>query len=127
MKLNEELNEIMEERFCKDTVIALATISQGIPYVRNVNVYYENGAFYCITHACSHKMKHIEKDPMVAIAGEWFTAHGKGINLGYFGNGDNQEIADKLEVVFREWIDNGHNYFVHSVSGRSIAFLWNSI
>lgn len=31
MKLNEELNKIKEERFCKDTVIALATIHQGIP------------------------------------------------------------------------------------------------
>ena len=40
MKLNEELNEIMKERFSKDTVIALATISQGIPHVRNVNAYY---------------------------------------------------------------------------------------
>ena len=57
MKLNEELNKIMKERFCKDTVIAIATINQGIPYVRNVNAYYENGAFYCITHACSNKMK----------------------------------------------------------------------
>ena len=56
-------------------------------------------------------MKHIEEEPMVAIAREWFTAHGKGINLGYFGNRENQEIADKLKVVFREWIDNGHNDF----------------
>ena len=45
MKLNEELNEIMKDRFSKDTVIALATISQGIPHVRNVNAYYENEAF----------------------------------------------------------------------------------
>ncbi len=51
MKLNEELNKIMEERFCKDTVISLVTTSQGIPYVRNVNAYYENGAFYSIAHA----------------------------------------------------------------------------
>lgn len=111
MKLNEEINEIMKERFCKDTVIALATINQGIPYVRNVNAYYENGAFYCITHACSHKMKHIEMEPMVAIAGEWFTAHGKAVNLGYFGKEANHEIADKLRLVFGEWIDNGHNDF----------------
>lgn len=111
MKLNEELSKIMNERFCKDTVIALATINQGIPYVRNVNAYYENGAFYCITHACSNKMKHIEKNPIVAIAGEWFTAHGKGVNLGYFGKEENREMADKLRIVFGEWIDNGHNDF----------------
>lgn len=40
MKLNEELNEIMKDRFSKDTVIALATISQRIPHVRNVNAYF---------------------------------------------------------------------------------------
>ena len=37
MKLNAELNEIMAERFSKDTVIALATVKNGIPWVRNVN------------------------------------------------------------------------------------------
>ena len=57
MKLNEELNEIMKERFSKDTVIALATISQGIPHVLNVNAYYENGAFYIITHALSNTIR----------------------------------------------------------------------
>lgn len=111
MKLNEELKEIMKERFGKDSVIALATINQGIPYVRNVNAYYEKGRFYIITHACSNKMKHIEKESMVAIAGEWFTAHGEGINLGYFGKEGNREIADKLRIVFAKWINNGHNDF----------------
>ena len=111
MKLNEELNEIMKERFSKDTVIALATISQGIPHVRNVNAYYENGAFYIITHALSNKMQHIKADPVVAIAGEWFTAHGKGISLGYFGKIENGMIAEKLKKVFAEWINNGHTDF----------------
>ncbi len=39
----------MMERFGKDTVIALATIEKEVPYVRYVNAYYENGAFYIIT------------------------------------------------------------------------------
>lgn len=56
-------------------------------------------------------MKHIEKEPIVAIAGEWFTAHGKGVNLGYFGKEANHEIADKLRIAFGKWIDNGHNDF----------------
>lgn len=47
----------------------------------------------------------------VAIAGEWFTAHGKGVNLGYFGKEGNYRIAEKLRHVFSEWIDNGHNDF----------------
>lgn len=45
-KLSQEAEKIMIERFGKDTVIALATIENGVPYVRNVNAYYENGAFY---------------------------------------------------------------------------------
>ena len=110
-KLSSEAEKIMVERFGKDTIIALATTENGIPYVRNVNAYYENGAFYVITYALSNKMKHIESNPTVAIAGDWFTAHGKGINLGYFGKKENEAIAKKLRTAFAEWIDNGHNNF----------------
>lgn len=110
-KLNEKIKQIMNERFGKDSVIALATVKNGVPYVRNVNAYYENGAFYVITHGLSDKMKQIANSPVVAVAGEWFTAHGKGESLGYFGNPENAEIAGKLKEVFAEWIDNGHNDF----------------
>lgn len=110
-KWNQEVEKIMLERFGKDTIIALATIEKGVPHVRYVNAYYENGAFYIITYALSNKMKHIERNPVIAIAGEWFTAHGKGINLGYFGKKENDAIAEKLKRVFAEWIDNGHNDF----------------
>ena len=47
----------------KDTVLALATVENGVPHVRNVNAYYENGAFYIITYALSGKMRHIESNP----------------------------------------------------------------
>lgn len=110
-QLSQEVKKVMMERFGKDTVIALATVENSIPYVRNVNAYYENGAFYIITHALSNKMKHMENNPIVAIAGEWFSAHGKGINLGYWGKTENQLIAKKLKKIFAEWIDNGHNNF----------------
>ncbi len=110
-RINQEAETIMIERFGKDTVIALATAENGVPYVRYVNAYYENGAFYIITHALSSKMKHIERNPAVAIAGEWFTAHGKGINLGYFGKVENRIISEKLKTAFAEWIGNGHNDF----------------
>ena len=111
VKLSEEANEIMAARFGKDTVISLATANNRIPYVRNVNAYYENGVFYIITHMLSNKMKQIEKNPTVGIAGEWFTAHGKAINLGYFGRKENHVIAGKLKEAFAEWVDNGHNNF----------------
>lgn len=110
-KLNPESEKIMKERFGKDSVIALATMEDEIPYVRYVNAYYEEGTFYIITYGLSNKMKQIEKNPDVAIAGDWFTAHGKGVNLGYFGKQENVEIAEKLRTAFAEWIDNGHNNF----------------
>ena len=110
-EFSREAQRIMTERFGKDTVIALATTENETPYVRYVNAYYENGAFYILTHALSNKMKHIKDNPVVAIAGEWFTAHGEGVSLGYFGKEDNCAIAERLKKAFAEWIDNGHNDF----------------
>lgn len=110
-RFHEEAERIMAERFGKDTVIALATEENGIPHVRYVNAYYENGAFYSITYALSNKMKQLACNPVAAIAGEWFTGHGKAINLGYFGKPENQRIVQTLRKVFSEWIDNGHNNF----------------
>lgn len=103
--------QILTERFGKNNVIALATVENGIPWVRNVNAYYEDGSFYVITHGLSAKMRQIANSPVVSVAGEWFTAHGTGENLGYFGNPENEEIAGKLKKVFAEWINNGHNDF----------------
>ena len=109
--MSPEAEKIMKERFGKDTVIALATVKNDMPYVRYVNAYYENGAFYIITYALSNKIRHLENNPVIAIAGEWFTAHGRGVNLGYFGKKENELIAGKLKEAFAEWIDNGHNNF----------------
>ena len=110
-KINPEAEKILIERFGKDSIIALATIENGVPYVRNVNAYYEDGAFYIITYARSNKIKQIKNNPIVAIAGDWFTGHGKGINLGYFGKKQNEMIAEKLKNAFFEWINNGHTNF----------------
>lgn len=111
IKMSSDAEKIMNERFGRDTVIALATVEHETPYVRNVNAYYENGSFYAITYALSNKMKQMEKNANVAIAGDWFTAHGKGENLGYFGSEENRVIAEKLRSVFAGWIGNGDNDF----------------
>lgn len=105
----QKAEQIMAERFGKDTVIALATAEGGIPFVRYINAYYEDGAFYLITHARSNKMRQIRDNPAVAIAGEWFTGHGTGRSLGYFGKEENSAIAQKLKKAFAAWIDNGYS------------------
>ena len=66
---------------------------------------------YVLTYGLSNKMQQIKANPAVAIAGDWFTAHGNGVNLGYFGKEENKEIASKMRTIFSSWIDNGHNNF----------------
>ena len=41
--LCKEAEQIMIEHFGRDTIIALATTENEMPYVRYVNAYYENG------------------------------------------------------------------------------------
>lgn len=107
-KLSREAEKILDERFGKDSLISLATVENGVPYVRTVNAYYEGKAFYIVTHALSNKVRHIGQDPTVALCGDWFTAHGTGASLGWFGAPGNGEIAAKLRRAFAGWLDNGH-------------------
>ena len=99
---------IMNDRFNKDSLIALATVDSNTPHVRAVNSYYEDGCFYTITYALSNKMKQIAVDPTVAICGDWFTGHGIGENLGWIQDEKNNDIASKLRAAFAAWYDNGH-------------------
>ena len=107
-KLTKETMEIMDDRFGCDNLLSVATVEEGIPSVRIVNGYYEDRAFYVITYARSNKMRQIEKTPMVAVCGEWFTAHGIGENIGHVKAEENEDIMSKLRVVFDEWYGNGH-------------------
>ena len=108
MKNNEITNAIIQERFGKDSLIALATVDGDIPAVRTVNSVYIDGAFYVVTYALSGKMKQIAKNPTVAICGDWFTAHGVGENLGHVLLEENQIIMEKLRTAFSAWYNNGH-------------------
>lgn len=107
-KLTEETAALLAERFGKDSLVALATTENGAPRVRVVNAYYEDGAFYVLTHALSGKMRQLAQDPRASIAGEWFTANGEGRSLGFVGRPGNQAIAARLRQAFAGWLGNGH-------------------
>jgi len=109
-----ETEAIMSERFGHDSIISLATSANNIPSVRSVDAFYEDGAFYVLTYALSGKMQQIQQNPVVAISGDWFTAHGIGENLGWFQNPENARLAARMRQVFAAWIDNGHNNFEDS-------------
>ena len=108
---------ILEEKFGgnKDNVIALATIAiedgKPVPVVRDVDAYYEDGAFYVITWAESSKMQQIAQNNQVAIAPcfGWFTANGIGENLGWVLDPKNAEIRTKLRSAFEKWYDSANN------------------
>lgn len=110
-KLSPKTDAILSQRFGKDSIISLATAVDNVPHVRNVDAFYEGGAFYVLTHGLSGKMQQAAENPAVAVCGDWFTAHGKAVNLGFFGKAENRQIADKMRRVFSAWIDNGHNDF----------------
>ena len=107
--MNKEINEILKDRFEKDSLISIATVDKtGKPWVRIVDAIYIDGAFYTITNAMTNKMKHINQNPVVAICGEWFSGHGKAESIGYIRNEENKDLADKLRTAFASWYDNGH-------------------
>ena len=110
-KLSQKTDEILRERFGRDSILALATAVDNVPYVRSVDAFYEDGAFYVLTHGLSGKMKQIEQNPVVAVSGEWFAAQGTAVSLGFFGKAENAPIAEKMKDVFSAWIGNGHNDF----------------
>ena len=109
MRISTKAEQLMQERFGYDSLIALATCERNIPTVRTVDAYYDRNAFYVLTHALSTKMRQIEQNPQIAISGDWFTARGIGESLGFFGSDENREIAEKMREVFASWIDNGHS------------------
>ena len=111
MNWNQEAEEIMRERFGGDALMALATCRENIPSVRTVNATYLEGCFYIITHGLSRKMEDIQKNPTVALSGEWFTCRGTAESLGWFCREENKALAAHLRQAFASWIDNGHNDF----------------
>ena len=111
---------ILEEKFGngKDNVLALATIAlepaangKPRPVVRDVDAYYEDGAFYVVTYGKSTKMRQIAQNNEVALAVcfEWFTANGTGENLGWVLDPKNAELRTKLRTVFAKWYDMANN------------------
>ncbi len=102
--------ETLNETFGRDTLLSLATIDGDRPSVRIVDAYFKDGSFYTIVDLFSEKMKHIAKNPVVAVcANNYFSGHGIATNIGHIYSDENIELAKKLKEVFADWWDNGHS------------------
>jgi len=110
MSKYEEAMSIMNERFGKDSLIAVATTDGARLHNRMVDACFENGAFYVSTNALSGKIKHIETNPEVAVCAiDWFSGHGIGRNLGWVLEPQNAAIRLKLREAFAAWYDHANN------------------
>jgi len=116
----EEGLQLLAEKFGnnRDNVISLATIARepgadgkSRPVVREIDAYYEDGAFFSVTNAKSNKMQQIAQNAEVAIAvgGEWFAAVGTGENLGWVLDPKNACLRGKLRTAFAAWYDMANN------------------
>ena len=106
--MNNQADKILYERFKSGQLIALATSEDNKPYVRAVNAYYENGAFYIMTDASSGKMKQMEKNPEVAICGQLLNARGIAENIGHVLKPEHKELMKTLRIALAEWYSYGH-------------------
>lgn len=104
----DEAMQIMTERFGKDSLISVATVDEGRPYVRTVDAYYADGAFYVVTYTLSNKMRQIARHPEVAVCGDWFTGHGTGENLGHVLKAEHAALMEKIRAAFAAWYTGGH-------------------
>ncbi len=102
----------------KDNVISLATIAvdpadngSPRPVVRDVDAFYEDGAFYIVTSAKSNKTIQIEHNGEAAFAVHFEGIYGSGIgrNLGWALKPENAALREKLRRVFAKWYDGANN------------------
>ncbi len=100
---------IMNERFGKDNLIAVATTDGERLYNRVVDAYFCDGAFYISTNALSNKVKQAEAHPQVAVCAiDWFSGHGVGRNRGWVLDESNADIRAKIREAF-VWYDEVNN------------------
>lgn len=106
--IHNEADRILKERFKTGQLIALATSAGNKPYVRAVNAYYEDGAFYVMTDASSGKMKQMEENPEVAICGQLLNGRGRAENIGHVLKPEHEQLMKTLRVALAEWYSYGN-------------------
>ncbi len=73
--------------------------------------------FLCSDPCPFRKIAQLARNSQAAIARDWFTARGNGVDLGWFGKLENESIARRMRTIFADWIHNGHSDLkdVHTV------------
>lgn len=110
--------KLMEKLFSRDYQFAMATTADNIPSLRFIDAYFNNGAFYAVTYANTHKVKEIAVNPNVALCSrKGYSFSGKAYNIGHPLLPENSEIRSKLINAFESW------YFKHNNENDDICIL----
>ena len=111
--------QIIEEKVGggKDNVMSLATIAREPgeggrprPVSRDIDAYYEDGVFYCVTWGKSSKMLQVAQNPEVSFSVNfgWFSGNGIAENLGWVKDPKNDAIRLKMYEIFK-WFHDANN------------------
>lgn len=101
---------ILTERFGSgEDIIAMATVQNGKPRVRNVTAYFKDDSFYVLTFDKSEKMGQLSADNAIALSGRWFAGHGAALDLGPAQEEANAALARPLQKGFGQWASDSHS------------------
>lgn len=99
---------IMDGLFRQGAQIVLSTREGNQRWARTVDAYYEDGAFYIVTHIRSGKILQIKNNPAVTVCSSGLNVNGTGENLGSVLADENRALAEKIRMVF-PYLDNGES------------------
>jgi general stress protein 26 len=109
MSIFEKALSVMDDLFGRDRQFSMATVKDGIPSVRFVDTYYEDGCMYIVTHAASRKVKDISHNPNVALCNSSLCRfRGLAVNIGHPLDSSNALVRQRLIEIFEPW------YFAHN-------------
>jgi general stress protein 26 len=100
MNYYDESLMVMKELYGHDVAMSLATVRDGKPNARFVDVYYKDKCFYITSYALSHKVKEIAVNPNVSLNHNLFVAHGLAYNIGNPLEPANKELREELKQAF---------------------------
>ncbi len=95
---------VLEDLFAKDYQFALATSKDNVPFVRYVDTFYHDGAFYITTYGTSKKVLDIIENPHVSLVSH--RSHrfsGEAKVLGHPLKKENAAIRALLLNAFEKW------------------------
>ena len=104
--------------------MSLATSEGDKPNVRVVDVYFEDGAFYTVTHRKSNKMREIAANPNVALNHLLFVARGTAKDIGHPLTKGNEALRETLARAFEKFYSRHVDEHDPNTCILSIAPAW---